>query len=83
MAKSTYKRHRELSTDEITMLNTIIEFGNQCGNFIERLENEPFYGENDTELNIYPDSRWLAIGKTHLQTGFMCLHRAIGKSPNF
>lgn len=30
-----------------------------------------------------PDQRWVSIGRTHLQEGFMALVRAIAKPTNF
>ena len=39
--------------------------------------------QDDIELNVYTDPRWLAIGKTHLQTGAMCLKRAVSKPDDF
>ena len=35
------------------------------------------------DVGIKPDERCLAIGQTHLQTGVMCLKRAVGKPENF
>ncbi len=83
MTDSKLKGMRELSDAEIEMMNNIADLGNQFGDLVDRLENEPFHDDNDTELNIYPDHRWLAIGKSHLQQGVMCLKRAIGKPDNF
>ncbi len=84
MADSTLKGMRSLSNEEIMLMNDISDLGNQFGDLISVLENEPIiYGENDKELAVFPDPRWLAIGKTHLQQGIMCLKRAIGKPDNF
>ena len=67
----------------IKLVNVITDLGNQFGRLIDKLENDPFYDEDDIELNVYADPRWLAIGKTHLQTGVMCLKRAVSKPDDF
>ena len=84
MTELTIKGMRTLSSDEIMLINDLSDLGNQIGDFIKVLENEPiFYGEDDKELAIFADPRWLAIGKNHLQQGIMCLKRSIGKPDNF
>ena len=84
MADSKLKGMRALSDDEIMLMNDITELGNQIGDLIGVLEDEPIiYGEKDKELAVCPDYRWLAIGKTHLQMGIMFLKRSVGKPENF
>jgi hypothetical protein len=65
------KGYRELSQDEIDAMNKIKEAGAEIGKIVELLEMVP-------EI----DKRWLAIGKTDLQKGFMALTRSIAK-PTF
>lgn len=85
MADSKLKGMRELNEDEINVMNNIADLGNQFGELIDKLEHKPLYvfEASEIELNVYPDSRWMAIGKSHLQQGIMCLKRAIGKPDNF
>ncbi len=64
------KGYRELSEAEIEIMNRIKEKGAEVGELLEWL------GVVDT------DNRWVAIGKTHLQQGFMALTRAVAK-PDF
>jgi len=64
--------YRDLSQEEIDAMNEIKELANQVGELITKLE--------------YTDSldrRWIAIGKTDLQKGFMSLTRGIAKPSSF
>lgn len=65
------KGYRELSAEEIEMMNVIKEYGASLGRIVEQLADAP-------EV----DPRWVAIGKTDLQKGLMALTRAIAK-PEF
>ena len=65
------KGYRELSQEEIDLMNMIKEQGIDMGSLITSLK------AND-EL----DQRWVAIGATHLQQGLMALTRAVAK-PGF
>ena len=67
------KGMKTLSDAEVNLMNDIADLGNQFGDLITRM----------ADVGIEPDPRWLAIGKTHLQTGVMCLKRAVGKPENF
>jgi len=70
------KGYRELSQDEIDMINEIKENGISLDGIIERLNS--YVDANQVSV----DKRWLSIGKTHLQQGLMALTRAIAK-PEF
>lgn len=63
--------YRELSQEEIDMMNLVKETGRYLGDLISKLE-----GHAGT------DKRWLAIGKTDLQKGLMAVTRSIAK-PEF
>lgn len=65
------KGYRELSQEEIDLMNEIKEAGAGLGNLIEKLE-----------VSGKLDGRWLAIARTDLQKGFMALTRAVAK-PEF
>ena len=67
------KGMRTLNDAEIKLMNDIADLGNQFGDLIIRM----------ADIGIKPDPRWLEIGKTQLQTGIMCLKRAVGKPENF
>ena len=65
------KGYRELSQDEIDLMNRIKEKAAEVGALYEEL----------LALNTI-DRRWASIGQTHLQQGFMALTRAVAK-PEF
>lgn len=65
------KGYRELSQEEIDLMNEVKENGIKLGELVSRLEA--------LESN---DKRWVSIGKTDLQKGLMALTRAIAK-PDF
>lgn len=66
------KGYRELSDSEIALMNRIKEQGCVIASLL-------------TELELTPglDRRWLAIGRTDLQTGLMALTRAIAQPTTF
>ena len=66
------KGYRDLEQWEIDDMNEVKSLGEQVGNFIDSLE---------TRAEI--DKRWLAIGKTDLQKGFMAIVRSIAKPGSF
>ena len=65
------KGYKELSQEEIDIMNVIKEHGATIGDLVERLR------ESD-DL----DQRWISIGATNLQQGFMALTRAVAR-PDF
>lgn len=64
------KGYRELSREEIDLMNMVKVKGAEIGELIQKLE------EMDT------DKRWLEIGKTNIQQGLMAVTRAIAQ-PGF
>ncbi len=66
------KGYRDLSQEEIDLMNEAKELAEKCGGLVEKIGNDP-----DT------DKRWLAIGKTDLQKGFMSVIRAVAKPETF
>lgn len=66
------KGYRELSPKEIELMNKIKSMGEQLGDLVDELR-----GNFDT------DKRWVAIGKTDLQTGIMALVRSVAKPTTF
>lgn len=65
------KGYRELTPDNIKLMNEVKEKGAELGELIEK-------------LNMMPetDKRWLEIGKTNIQQGLMAITRAI-TTPDF
>ena len=71
------KGYRDLSQAEIDLMNKIKEKAAEVGELCEELNLATF-----THSEEKPDFRWLAIGTTDLQKGFMALTRSIAK-PGF
>ena len=64
--------YRELEQHEIDAMNAVKEMAKQVGELFEKL---------DSTSGL--DQRWIAIGKTNLQQGFMALTRAIAQPTTF
>lgn len=66
------KGYKELDEAEILIMNDIKVAGAALGVLVER-------------LRAYPDldQRWVSIGATDLQKGFMALTRAVAKPESF
>ena len=65
------KGYRDLSQEEIDLMNEIKIKGAELGSVIEKLE----------QLES-TDKRWVSIGKTDIQKGLMSLTRSVAK-PDF
>lgn len=66
------KGYRDLSQEEINLMNEAKELAEQVGTLIEKVEK-----------TTGVDLRWVAIGKTDLQKGFMSLIRGIAQPTTF
>lgn len=66
--------YRDLSRDEINIMNDIKRQGNSLGNFLENLKHNP---------DVKVDLRWLAIAQTDLQKGLMAAVRAVAQPTSF
>jgi hypothetical protein len=64
--------YRDLSEAEIALMNEGKELAVKVGEFIERLSTADGL-----------DQRWVNIGKTHLQQGFMAAIRAVAQPTTF
>lgn len=64
--------YRELSQPEIDLMNRIKELAEVTGALVESLK-----------YNDDVDRRWLAIGTTELQQGFMALTRSVARPTTF
>lgn len=63
--------YRELTQEEINLMNEIKEKGKELGELVAKLRGS-------SEL----DQRWISIGATDLQTGLMALIRGVAR-PTF
>jgi hypothetical protein len=66
------KGYRDLSQDEINLMNEIKAKGAELGELVERLRTQPTL-----------DQRWISIGATDLQTGLMALVRGVAQPTSF
>ena len=66
------KGYRDLSQEEIDLMNEGKELSQKVGDFISKLE-----------ANEKLDKRWVVIGKTDLQKGFMSAIRSIAQPTSF
>ena len=69
--------YRDLSQDEIDLINKGKAIAEECGALIEEIN------ALGHKARIHLDHRWLALGKTHLQEGFMAITRSIAKPTTF
>jgi hypothetical protein len=72
------KGYRDLSQDEIDLMNQIKTKGEELGKLISELESV-----NASTGNHAIDMRWVSIGKTDLQKGIMALVRAVAQPTTF
>lgn len=66
------KGYRDLSQGEIDLMNKIKAMAVEVGALVEELDRK-----------VWADKRWVEIGKTDLQTGFMALVRSVAKPETF
>ena len=66
------KGYRDLSVEEVEIMNYIKTKGEELGVLVARLKKQKGF-----------DKRWLAIGETDLQTGIMALIRAVAQPTTF
>ena len=67
------KGYRELSEEEIAMMNEIKQKAVEVGELVAKLRN----------AGTVLDQRWVSIGATDLQTGMMALTRAVAQPTTF
>lgn len=75
MAENQHKKikgYRDLSEEEIALMNEVKEMEAEVGRLVKKLSARVMPAEG-------LDPRWILIGRTDLQTGFMALVRAIAR----
>ena len=79
------KGYRDLSPIEIELMNEIKAEGERVGALVDKLKTLHYTVDaaGVTVTNDRPDQRWVSIGATDLQTGFMALTRSIAKPTSF
>lgn len=66
------KGYRDLTKEEIDLMNEAKVLAVQVGSLVDRVASTPGI-----------DGRWVSIGKTDLQKGFMSLIRGIARPETF
>lgn len=76
--------YRQLSQSEVDLMNEAKALAEQCGVFIANLRT---FGDSrgvpGTGENLLLDQRWISIGATDLQRGFMAVIRGIAQPTTF
>ena len=72
------KGYRDLTQDEIDLMNEAKELAELVGKFIAKVEHT-----NASTGGHAIDLRWLNIGRTDLQKGFMSLVRSVARPETF
>lgn len=66
------KGYRDLSQEEIDLMNEAKELAEKVGTLVEKMKGLP--GN---------DQRWISTGDTDLQKGFMCIIRGVAQPTTF
>lgn len=77
--------YRELSQAEKDLINEGKALAQQCGAYIEKLRHMGDANRQDLTVVGAPklDQRWISIGATDLQRGFMAVTRGIAQPTTF
>lgn len=71
--------YRQLTAEEVALMNVGKALAEACGAFIENLRTYTNVDAGDPVL----DQRWISIGATQLQQGFMAVIRGIAQPTTF
>lgn len=82
------KGYRDLSPAEIELMNKIKTTALVVGELVEalaKIESAKInHGSTPEQMDSAGEAlRWVSVGKTHLQQGFMALSRAVAKPEGF
>jgi hypothetical protein len=79
--------YTEFSAEDIGLINEAKALAEQCGAFIEKLRAYVPHAGNGDGSTVKPgatlDQRWISIGATDLQRGFMAVIRGIAQPLTF
>lgn len=76
------KGYRDLSQEEIDLMNEIKKKAEECGGLCAMLTSLSVTPVDDAG-KVKLDGRWVSIGTTHLQEGFMALVRSVAQPTTF
>jgi hypothetical protein len=85
------KGYRDLSQQEIELMNEGKALAEQCGAYIAKLRKHgdtargpsSIKDSEDVPSPLFLDQRWISIGATDLQRGFMAVIRGIAQPTTF
>lgn len=78
--------YRQLSEAEVALMNEGKALAEACGAYIAKLRGHspsPDHDEPTLPANLPLDQRWISIGATQLQQGFMAVIRGIAQPTTF
>lgn len=78
--------YRQLSEEEAALMNEGKALAESCGQFISKLrthQDSNRYTSNSALIDPALDQRWISIGATDIQKGFMALIRGIAQPTTF
>lgn len=82
--KARITGYRQLSAEEQALINEGKALAEQCGAWIAKLRKHPMPGVIQSGEELVPlDQRWISIGATDLQRGFMAVIRGIAQPTTF
>ena len=83
--KPTITGYRTLSEAEIALISRVKAKAEEVRELIAEIEklSIAWFSPGGPEQNIAVEPRWLGIGRTHLQQGFMAVIRAIARPEGF
>jgi hypothetical protein len=87
--KARITGYRQLSAEEQALINEGKALAEQCGAWIAKLRTHPQAVPNQTPYTgtddrmVPLDQRWVSIGATELQQGFMAVIRGIAQPTTF
>lgn len=79
--------YRQLTAEDAALMNEAKAIAEQCGAFIARLRAMPATGKDGVPIVVDGqhtiDQRWVSVGATHLQEGWIAVVRAIAQPTTF
>lgn len=79
------KGYRDLTQEEIDLMNQVKLHAEVCGAMIDRMDKmpNPMLDHPQGLPPVMIDKRWLSIARTQLQQGYMALVRSITRPTSF
>jgi hypothetical protein len=75
--------YRQLGEEEVALMNEGKALAEQCGAYIAKLRAMPTTPASGGPANSSLDQRWVSIGATDIQRGFMAVIRGIAQPTTF